>query len=147
MNQSEVQTIEGVDDVAEFELTLQCMRNVHFSDQEIVQILDTVVAILNMGNVEFGMLDENGDKVGPSADSREYITTAARLFGVDLTKLVVALTTKRQIIGKETLDSPLTIDEVYQARDSMCKHIYGTIFSWIVQKINSSISVRQATSA
>ena len=123
------------------------MRNVHFSDQEIVQILDTVVAILNMGNVEFGMLDENGDKVGPSADSREYITTAARLFGVDLTKLVIALTTKRQVIGKETLDSPLTIDEVYQARDSLCKHVYGTIFSWIVQKINSSISVRQATSA
>ena len=118
------------------------MRNVHFSDQEIVQILDTVVAILNMGNVEFGMLDENGDKVGPSADSREYITTAARLFGVDLTKLVIALTTKRQVIGKETLDSPLTIDEVYQARDSLCKHVYGTIFSWIVQKINSSISVR-----
>ena len=28
--------IEGVDDVAEFELTLQCMRNVHFTDQEIV---------------------------------------------------------------------------------------------------------------
>lgn len=123
------------------------MRNVHFTDQEIVQILDTVVAILNMGNVEFGMLDENGDKVGPSADSREYITTAARLFGVDLTKLVIALTTKRQVIGKETLDSPLTIDEVYQARDSLCKHVYGTIFSWIVQKINSSISVRQATSA
>ena len=123
------------------------MRNVHFTDQEIVQILDTVVAILNMGNVEFGMLDENGDKVGPSADSREYITTAARLFGVDLTKLVISLTTKRQVIGKETLDSPLTIDEVYQARDSLCKHVYGTIFSWIVQKINSSISVRQATSA
>ena len=123
------------------------MRNVHFSDQEIVQILDTVVAILNMGNVEFGMLDENGDKVGPSADSREYITTAARLFGVDLTKLVIALTTERQVIGKETLDSRLTIDEVYQARDSLCKHVYGTIFSWIVQKINSSISVRQATSA
>ena len=36
VNQSEVQTIEGVDDVADFELTLQCMRNVHFGDQEIV---------------------------------------------------------------------------------------------------------------
>lgn len=71
------------------------MRNVHFSDQEIGQIIDTVVAILNMGNVEFGMLDENGDKVGPSVDSRDYISTAARLLGVDLTKLVMAMTTKR----------------------------------------------------
>ena len=61
------------------------MRNVHFTDQEIVQIIDSVVAILNMGNVEFGMIDEN--KVGPSADSRDYITTSARLFGVDLPSL------------------------------------------------------------
>ena len=94
-----------------------------------------------MGNVEFGMLDANGDKVGPSADSKENITMAAKLLGVDLAKLVVAISTKRQVIGKETLDSPLSIDEVYQARDSVCKHIYGSIFSWIVQKINRSISV------
>ena len=69
------------------------MKNVHFSDQEIVQILDCVVAVLNMGNVEFGMI--NDDKAGPSADSRDYITTVARLLGVDLAQLVTAITTKR----------------------------------------------------
>ncbi len=77
-----MQVIDDVDDVAEFELTLQCMKNVLFSDQEIVQILDTVIAILNMGNVEFGMIDD--DTPRPSADSRDYITTAARLLNVDL---------------------------------------------------------------
>lgn len=60
---------------------------------------------------------------------------------MDLAQLVTAITTKRQIIGKEVLDTPLTIEQVYQARDSLSKHLYGTIFSWIVQKINSSISV------
>lgn len=35
------------------------MKNVHFSDQEIVQILDCVVAVLNMGNVEFGMINDD----------------------------------------------------------------------------------------
>ena len=40
------------------------MKNVHFSDQEIVQILDVVVAILNLGNVEFGMI--NDTKPGPA---------------------------------------------------------------------------------
>ena len=59
VNQSEVTTIDDVDDVAEFELTLQCMKNVKFSDQEIVQILDAVVAVLNMGNVEFGLINDD----------------------------------------------------------------------------------------
>jgi len=53
------------------------MKNVHFSESEIVQILDCVVAVLNIGNVEFGMIDD--DKAGPSADSRDYITNVARL--------------------------------------------------------------------
>ena len=139
VNQSDVQEIDGVDDVAEFELTLQCMKNVHFTDQEIVQILDCVVAVLNMGNVEFGEISE--DKMGPSSDSRDYITAAAGMLGVDLAKLINALTMKRQVIGKEVLDSPMTIEQVYQARDSLCKHLYGVIFSWIVQKINLSINV------
>lgn len=93
VNQSDVQVIDDVNDVAEFELTLQCMKNVHFSDQEIVQILDCVVAVLNMGNVEFGEITE--DKMGPSADSRDYITNVARLLGVDLAALINAITMKR----------------------------------------------------
>ena len=32
VNQSDVQVIDDVNDVAEFELTLQCMKNVHFGD-------------------------------------------------------------------------------------------------------------------
>jgi len=144
VNQSDVQTIPDVDDVAEFELTLQCMKNVHFSDQEIVQILDVVVAILNLGNVEFGMI--NDSQPGPAKDSQDNITMAARLLGVDLAKLITSLTTKKQTVGKDVMESPLTIDQAYQARDSLCKHLYGTVFSWIVQKINASISVHDGSS-
>ena len=77
VNQSDVQTIDDVDDVAEFELTLQCMKNVHFTDPEIVQILDAVVGVLSLGNVEFGLV--NDDTPRPSADSRDDITSVARL--------------------------------------------------------------------
>ena len=117
------------------------MRNVHFTDQEIAQILDCVVAVLNMGNVEFGFTD--GDETPrPAEDSKDFITMAARLIGVDLTVVVKALTSKRQQLGRDLIESPLTIDQAYQARDSLCKHLYGNIFSWIVQKINASISVQ-----
>ena len=70
--------------------------------------MDAVVGVLNMGNVEFGLV--NDDTPRPSADSRENITNVARLMNIDLEQLVNALTTKRQTIGKEVLTSPLTID-------------------------------------
>ena len=35
VNQSDVFSIDDVDDAADFEMTLQCMKNVHFSDPEI----------------------------------------------------------------------------------------------------------------
>ena len=88
------------------------MRNVHFTDQEISQILDCVVAVLNMGNVEFGMID--GDETPkPSQDSKDYITMTARLLQVDLAVLVKALSTKRQLLGKDLIESPLTLDQAY----------------------------------
>ena len=52
-------------------------------------MIDAVIAVLNMGNVEFGFVENGDDTPRPSADSREHITTAARLLGVDLAKLVL----------------------------------------------------------
>ena len=44
------------------------MRNVQFSDDEIQSCLDTVVAILHLGNVEFGEISDGA--AGPSAESK-----------------------------------------------------------------------------
>jgi myosin heavy subunit len=35
------------------QITLSCMKNIGFSIVEIEQILDIIVAILNLGNIEF----------------------------------------------------------------------------------------------
>ena len=48
-----------VNDAEDFELTLQCMKNVQFTDLEIESCLDSVVAILMLGNIEFGMITDN----------------------------------------------------------------------------------------
>ena len=133
-------SIDDVDDEAEFEMTLQCMKNVHFTDQEIAQILDVVVAILNIGNVEFGNLKD--DTVGPASQSKEFLTTACNLLQIDMGMLIKSLTTKQQKIAKEVIETSLSLDQAYQERDSMCKHLYSQVFSWIVQKVNAAISVQ-----
>ena len=43
--------------VTMLEIMIQCMKNVKFSETEIREVLDCVVAILNIGNVEFAEKD------------------------------------------------------------------------------------------
>lgn len=33
------------------------------------------------------------------------------------------------------------------ARDAMCKDLYGNLFSWIIKKVNSTISVGDTSTA
>ena len=46
--------------------------------------------------------------------------------------LIKSLTTKQQKIANEVIETSLTLDQAYQERDSMCKHLYSQTFSWIV---------------
>lgn len=139
VNQSDTYSIVDVNDAEDFELTLQCMKNVNFSDDEIQQTLDAVVAILMLGNVEFGMITDT--QPGPSADSKELLQTAAKLLGVELKNLIKAMTTKKSIVMKEVMISELTLEQSYMARDALCKDLYGSLFSWIIKKVNATISV------
>ena len=57
VNQSECNEVPDVNDAEEFKIMIQCMKNVKFSETEIREVLDCVVAILNIGNVEFAEKD------------------------------------------------------------------------------------------
>ena len=42
-----------MDDEEEFAITLKCMENIGFTSLEIEQVEQILVAILNLGNIEF----------------------------------------------------------------------------------------------
>ena len=66
--------------------------------------------------------------------------TAAKLLGLDVKELIKAMTKKKTIAGKEIVFSELTLEQTYMARNALVKDLYCCIFSWIIKKINSTIS-------
>ena len=52
--------MKDVDDAEDFTLTLACMDNIGFTPTEVNQVLDTVVAILLLGQVEFEKFSKPG---------------------------------------------------------------------------------------
>lgn len=121
------------------------MKNVQFSDEEIQTCLDAVVAILLLGNIEFGMITDTIP--GPSAESKDTLQQAATLLGVDLKTLIKSMTTKKSVVMKEVMISELTLEQAYMSRDALCKDLYGSVFSWIIKKVNATISVGDASKA
>ena len=101
---------------------LQCMRSIQFSEAQISQILDIVAGILNLGNIQFA---EHNDGVSPTVESKHFFLKAAELLGCDVTQLVKAMTTKVAVINKEKIESALTLQQSFLARDTIAKHLYG----------------------
>ena len=102
------------------------MKNVSITEEEITHILDIVVAILNLGNVIFQEQDD--DSLLPTANSNYHISEAAALMQVDEKELLKSLVTKEQKFGREIIVGPRKLEDAYQERDSLCKHIYGEAF-------------------
>jgi myosin-5 len=67
VNQSECYEVPDIDDAEEFQTMIQCMRNVQFTEAEVGEVLDCVVAVLNLGNVGFA---ERENDVGPTFESK-----------------------------------------------------------------------------
>ena len=81
LNQSGTFTVQGVDDKADFQLTLACMKNIGFSELEVDSVLNIVVAILFLGNVylEDQHKAGTGDVAVVTKDSEFYLNKAAHL--------------------------------------------------------------------
>jgi myosin heavy subunit len=67
--------VPDFDDKEEFAIMVHCMRNVNFSNSEIEEVMDQVVAILNLGNVDF---TDTGDAVSPTLETKDYLITSAK---------------------------------------------------------------------
>jgi myosin protein heavy chain len=139
LNGSGCTTVNGMDDAKEFEATIAALEVLGFSADERDHMWRVLSAILHIGNLPFQA--EGADAA--SLKDRVELEAAAEMLSVDPKKLEDGLLRPRIRVGKdkEFVQTTLNLDKARASRDALCKALYGRMFLWVVEKLNSTLQV------
>jgi len=119
--------------------TLKSMRSMGFSEQKVDHVLSIIAGILHLGQVKFeSKMSDGGQEIAQIADMKT-VEDAAKLLGVDIDKLITALTVRILVTRNEEMRIDLTPNKAADARDSLAKMVYGAMFLWVVKAVNDCI--------
>nr|XP_034988804.1 unconventional myosin-VIIb isoform X1 [Zootoca vivipara] len=129
---------EGRNDAKEYAHIRSAMKILMFSDSEHWDISKLLAAILHLGNMEFEAAVYDNLDCCAVLDSAHF-SIATKLLEVDSGELHSSLTNHSIIIRGESVSMPLSVAQAAGVRDAFVKGIYGLLFLWIVNKINTAI--------
>ncbi|RDL33189.1 Myosin-1 [Venustampulla echinocandica] len=134
--------VDGIDDLAEYEDTLNAMRVIGLSQAEQDEIFRMLAAILWTGNIQFVE-----DKDGYAAVSDQSVVDfLAYLLEVEPQQIVQAITIRVLTPRNgEVIESPANPSQALATRDALAKSIYNNLFDWIVERVNVALKARGTT--
>ncbi|KAK0734208.1 myosin-1 [Lasiosphaeria miniovina] len=133
--------VDGIDDLADYQDTLNAMKIIGLSQAEQDNIFRMLSAILWAGNLVFRE-DDNGYA---AVTDQSVVDFLAYLLEVDPASLVNAITIRILTPRNgEVIESPANVAQATATRDALAKAIYNNLFDWIVERINQSLKARQA---
>ncbi|KAJ4746943.1 Myosin-related family protein [Rhynchospora pubera] len=141
LDQSTCYSIPGVDDADRFRSVLEAMNEVHISKENQDLVFSMLAAVLWLGNISFAVIDSE-EHVELVQD--EGAQTIARLIGCNVDDLDIALTTRNMKVSNENIVQKLTVSQAVDARDALAKSLYASLFDWLVEQINKSLTVGKA---
>lgn len=116
---------------------------VGFTDEEQEDMFNMIAAVLHLGNIKFGMDDDDASYV---EDDNTYIKTASSLLGIPTEEVEGTLTSIVTYTRGEQVKRNYTQQQAQDARDAIAKAIYGRMFGWIVNKINQLLAPQDSSS-
>ncbi|OQR90393.1 myosin-like protein [Achlya hypogyna] len=145
--------IDDIDDVTEFEATMTAMQHVGIKKKQIELVVQTIAAILHLGNVDFDPLqvkDAEGSRVRPATAGS--LSSACALLGLDEAALAHAFSYKWLHTmapgGKvESYEVPQNPDQARSQRDAIAKHIYERLFDFLVERVNHALDIEKQMEA
>ncbi|KAK1899490.1 Unconventional myosin-Ic [Dissostichus eleginoides] len=134
--------VSSINDRSEWKLVRKALTVIGFNDDDVEELLNIIASVLHLGNVQYGEAEEGNSCI----TSDTQIKYLARLLGVNGAVLTEALTHKKIIAKGEELMSPLNLEQASSARDALSKAVYGRTFTWLVNKINASLTYTEDSS-
>eukprot|EP00929_Paragymnodinium_shiwhaense_P020113 TRINITY_DN1350_c0_g2_i1.p1 TRINITY_DN1350_c0_g2~~TRINITY_DN1350_c0_g2_i1.p1 ORF type:complete len:1173 (+),score=355.70 TRINITY_DN1350_c0_g2_i1:112-3630(+) len=135
--------------VEEFEATLASMRSVGLGVKEASDIFRMLAAVLQLGELEFFEPTSENSKVCPGRkgadvseqeDEMSQFELVCDLLGVTTASLERALCFRTmQAAGDNVIHKPNNTTKAAETRDALSRHLYGTIFQYLVERTNQSI--------
>lgn len=127
-------------DEESFAYTIKAMRALGWSEETIDGVLAIIAGLLHLGQTEFSTVATDAGQDAVAIEDEESLQKTCSLLGVDLDKMKQALTQRLVIARGETIKTDLTVEKATDARDALAKTIYGSLFLWVVEQVNQSIT-------
>ncbi|XP_033076589.1 unconventional myosin-Ih isoform X1 [Trachypithecus francoisi] len=125
----------SINDKNDWKTVSNAFSVIDFTEADLENLFGIIASVLHLGNICFEE-DDQGCATIPDTHEIKWI---AKLLGVHPAVLLEALTHRKIEAKTEEVICPLTLELSVYARDAMAKAVYGRTFTWLVNKINSSL--------
>ncbi|OBZ70379.1 Chitin synthase 8 [Grifola frondosa] len=114
------------------------MKTLGFKSKHVASIFSLLVAILLLGNLQFGEADARD--VSAYVSNMPVLEHVARLLGVGSEELGEVLTNKTSYVRKELYTVMLNAHQSAAQRDQLARDLYAILFAFVTETANHKIA-------